>query len=95
MIITQQVKDAVHQKLGKTFFHAYASNFSFSRGSFNGNNHVAEKLRSDVIKLACSHGKCDDIGRAVSIEIFLIKLSYFGIINDKYGKLCIRTVQGV
>ncbi len=43
-------------------------------------------------KVTFQHGEGDDVGGAVTMQIFFVKCLYLDIVNDEDGKLPFRTV---
>jgi len=95
VLITEQVQNAVHQEFVQTNCQRYSRSVAFPFGGVDRDHDIAEQLGRDIGEFAFTHRKGDDIGRSRPTQVLSVQLSDGGIIDEQYGKLRLRTAQGV
>ena len=56
-----------------------------------GDHHVAKQLGAEIPSLPLAHGKGDDVGRLVPLQVVAIDDPDFGIVNDQDRQFGLRT----
>ena len=79
----------------KRTFQRYSRLVAFPFGRVDRDHDIAEQIGRDIGEFAFAHRKGDDIGRSRPAQILSVQLSDCGIIDEQYGKLRLRTAQGV
>lgn len=85
MVKSEQVQDAVDQKLVKSRFSRYSRILSLAGRRVKRNDQVSEQVWGDVTERALPHGEGNYVGRTGSVQILFIKLSHLVIVynNDR------------
>lgn len=94
VIIAYQMENPMDQQLIEALHCLHSSVNGFLMGRVNRNHHITQKIRCDLGKRSLLHGKGNDIGRAVMVEIGGIKLGDLLIIHNQNRKLPFRIAQG-
>lgn len=85
----------VDQKRGQAFLEIDAGITGLPHRGVCRNDHVAKELGGYPGKPALLHGKRDDVGCPVTIQILLVQRFNVRVVNDKDGEFTVRTAQGV
>jgi len=95
VIKTEQVQDAVDQKLVEAGFKRNTDPFGFSSCRVQRYDHISQKVRIELLEPALLHGEGKHIGRLGPMQESLVEFGYFLIIYNKDGQLALTTFQGV
>ena len=95
MIVPDKMQDAVNEQLGKTGRKRDARLTGFPLRGICGNDDITEKQRIDIGEIAFLHGKGDDVGRSLVMQVMFVDLGDFLVVDDQNGKFVIRISQGV
>ncbi len=85
MIVPDQMQYTVNQKLIKAILHADVCRMGFLFCGFNRYDHITEQIWIYIIKMAFTHGKSNNIRRAISVQIINIQDFDLLVINKKDG----------
>ena len=95
VIIPEQMQNTVYEELRETFPEVDAGVAGLPHRGVCRYDHVTEELGGDPGEPALLHGKRDDVGWPLAVQILPVQLCYGGVVNDKYGEFAVRTAQGV
>lgn len=91
MIIAKQMENAVQQQKDELMLVGNAGFGGVPRCRLGGNHHVAKQLGAEIPSLPLAHGKGDDVGRLVPLQVVAIDDPDFGIVNDQDRQFGLRT----
>ena len=95
MIEPEQVQNAVDEKPGQAVLQKDAGLLGLARGGGGRNDHVTEKLGSDIGKVALAHGESKNVGGAVLLAVFPVEFPDPYIVYEQDGQFAVRAVQVV
>ncbi len=93
MIITGDMENAMEQKEGQPAKKRYACFCSLTAGSVGTYYHIPKHVRIQLAKVSFLHGKGDDIGGLVPVEVIPVETADGTITDYADRKLAVRTSQ--
>ncbi len=95
MVITEQVQDTMDQQLVETLIYAEARRPPLPCTGIHGDDHITQQMGINVSMGPLAHGKCNDVGGSLALQIIPVELSDALIIHYQDGQLRFRRAQGV
>ena len=95
MIIIQKMQDAVNQKSIDCLLQGFPLTPGFITSRVNGNHHVSQHFGLHIGQRSSRHGKSDDVGRTLPVEVLRIEFCHTGIIREDNAQFLIMTIQVV
>jgi hypothetical protein len=65
-----------------------------TRGGFCRDNHITEQIGLDAAALTFLHGKRNNVGGSILVQVVAINLLDSSIINNQNRKMSLRTCRG-
>ena len=91
MIVTKQMENAVQQQKDQLMLVGDAGFGGIPRRRLGGNHHVAKQFGAEIPPFPLAHGKGDDVGRLIPLQVVAIDDPDFGIVNDQDRQFGLRT----
>ena len=95
MIITEEVQNAMHQKLIESLFCCQVGLTPLSGAGIHGDDHITQKVGIDITMFTFAHGKGNDIRGPLMMQIGLIEHCDAHVIHKDHGEFGVRRAQGV
>lgn len=95
MVVAKQMQDAMQQQKAEFLLKRNIRFSSVSSRCVDGDNDITQDIGTKVPSLPLLHGKGDDVGRPVALQIVSIDLPDAGVVNQQNGQLGLRTSRDV
>lgn len=94
MIVAHKVKDSVNHQEKDFWFRVSPHRPGLALGGLARDDHISENLGIDGGRISRRHGKNDDVGRTMAVEILAVQAGDLFIIDEDDADLMFLTCQG-
>ncbi len=95
MIVAEQMQNTVQQQKYKLMLERHTRFGGIGSSALGGDHHIPQQQRLQATPLSLLHGKRDDIGRPVALQVIAVDLLNAVVINQQNRQFCVRKSRDV